>query len=219
MFDGHNLFRDSEVTYGKCWGILDYFTSHDVQMIVAAIECSHHAEDDECGGRLSEYSPFDFSSKWVGDIKGRGQLTMDYFVSVFKPYIDSKYPTLPDREHTFIAGSSMGGLMTVYALLAYNDTFSRGAALSPSFGFCARQMKELIRDSSIGETVLYTDMGSEELGSRRSRKAFGNMVTLLTEKGMYVESRIVPGGGHNEASWEKQIPFFLNTLLYGLDGE
>ncbi len=219
MFDGQNLFRDTEATYGKSWGILDYFTRHDVPLIVAALECNHHAEDEPCGGRLSEYSPFDFSNRYFGTIKGRGALTMDYLTKEFKPYVDSRYPTLPDRDHTFIAGSSMGGLMTAYALLAYGDVFSRGAALSPSFLFCPVQMKELIKNSDPCGTVLYTDMGTAELDSARHRKVFGDICALLVRKGMWVESRIVPGGEHNEASWEKQIPFFLNTLLYGLDEE
>ena len=134
MFDGQNLFSDSEATYGKSWGLLDWLTEHNTPLIVAAAECSRHAETDECGGRLSEYSPFDFSGRW-GDIKGRGELTMDWLIRDFKPYIDEHCPTLPDREHTFIAGSSMGGLMTLYALCAHGDVFSRGAALSPSLGF------------------------------------------------------------------------------------
>lgn len=219
MFDGQNVFRDTEATYGKCWGILDYFTEHNVPLIVAAVECNHHEEDEPCGGRLSEYSPFDFTSRYTGFIRGRGGLTMDFLVREFKPYVDSKYPTLPDREHTFIAGSSMGGLMTAYALLAYGDVFSRGAALSPAFWFCPAEMKELIRNSDLKDTVLYTDMGTAELGSVRSRKLFGDICALMMRKGILVESRVVPGGEHNEASWEKQIPFFLNTLLYGLDEE
>ncbi len=118
MFDGQNLFRDSDASYGKCWGILDYLTEHNVPLIVAALECNHHAEDEKCGGRLSEYSPFDFTDPEYGSIKGRGKLTMDYIVKRFKPYIDKRYPTLPEREFTFVAGSSIGGVMTVYAPLA-----------------------------------------------------------------------------------------------------
>ena len=145
MFDGQNLFCDADASYGKCWGMLEYLTANNVPLIVAAIECNHHAEEEPCGGRLSEYSPFDFEDGDWGDIKGRGRLTMEYFVNVFKPYIDDHYPTLPDREHTFISGSSMGGLMTLYALLCYNPVFSRGAALSPSLAFSPDAVKEMIR--------------------------------------------------------------------------
>ena len=216
MFDGQNLFRDSDASYGKCWGILDYLTEHNVPLIVAALECNHHAEDEKCGGRLSEYSPFNFTDPEYGSIKGRGKLTMDYIVKRFKPYIDKHYPTLPEREFTFVAGSSMGGIMTVYALLTYNDVFSRGAALSPSFAFSPASFKKLIRESDVKDTVLYMDNGSLEMTSVRARRLYGEMTSLLIKKGLYVESRVVPGGIHSESSWEQQIPFFLNTIFYQL---
>ena len=219
MFDGQNLFRDADASYGKSWGLLRYLTEHDVPLIIAALECNHHDERDACGGRLSEYSPFDFNDPEWGDIRGRGEITMDYFIHEFKPWIDAHYPTLPDRDHTFIAGSSMGGLMTVYALLTHNDVFSAGAALSPSFMFCPREVKELIRRSRPGRTVLYMDNGQLEMPSVRSRALFGEMTALLMKKGLLVESRVVPGGVHSESSWERQIPFFLNTILYQTEEE
>ena len=218
MFDGHNLFSDAEASYGKCWGMLRYFTEHDVPLIIAALECNHHAEDEPCGGRMSEYSPFDFTVPRLGTIRGRGNLTMDYIVGEFKPFIDENYPTLPDREHTFIGGSSMGGLMTLYALAAYGGTFARGAALSPSIGFSPREVKALLRAADFDGTVLYMDMGEREMRGSRARAAFGEVTSLLMKKGVLTVSRIVPGGIHSEVSWERQIPFFLNTLLYEPDG-
>ncbi|MBQ3587889.1 MAG: alpha/beta hydrolase, partial [Oscillospiraceae bacterium] len=127
MFDGQNVFFDSHATYGKSWGMLDFLQENNVPLIVAAVECNHHPDN----GRLSEYSPFSFSDDRFGTVKGRGRKTMDWFVKVFKPLIDRNFPTMPEREYTFIAGSSMGGLMTIYALTKYNHVFSRGAALSP----------------------------------------------------------------------------------------
>lgn len=217
MFDGQNLFYDADASYGKCWGILDYFEENEVPLIVAAIECNHHSEKDPCGGRLSEYSPFDFDDRYWGSITGRGKATMDYFVNEFKPFIDSHYPTLPDREHTFISGSSMGGLMTVYALMEYNGVFSRGAALSPSFGFSPRKVREMIGSAEIGRTVLYMDNGSQEMGSERAKKVYADATAQLMRKGVLVDSRVVPDGFHSEASWERSIPFFLETLFYGLE--
>ncbi len=219
MFDGHNLFKDKDASYGKSWGMLDYLTKNHVPLIIAAIECNHHREDEKCGGRLSEYSPFSFSDPYFGDITGRGRLTMEYYVNEFKPYIDSRYPTKPEREYTYISGSSMGGLMTIYALLQYNEVFSKGAALSPSFSFSPRAIKEMIKESRIGETVLYMDNGAEEMPSQRAKRLYGDMTALLIRKGIYVESRVVPGGVHSEASWERQIPFFMNTILYDWNKE
>ena len=217
MFDGQNLFRDADASYGKCWGILKYFTAHNVPLIVAAIECNHHSESDKRGGRLSEYSPFDFDGGDWGLIRGRGDLTMEYLVETFKPMIDARYPTLPDREHTFIGGSSMGGLMTIYALMEWNRVFSRGAALSPSLGFSPDRIKEMIRRTRIKRTVLYMDNGSAEMPNLRSRRLFADIASRLIRKGVLLDCRVVPEGDHSEASWELQLPFLLNTLFYNLE--
>ena len=212
MFDGHNVFLDETATYGKSWGMLEYLQNSERQLIVVGIECSHHDEREACGGRLSEYSPFDFTFRRLS-VKGRGKLTMDWIVQELMPYINAHYPVRTGRDHTFIAGSSMGGLMTFYALSAYNDIFSRGAALSPAFGFSKKDVLNMIRNTSYGNTVLYMDAGELEL-NRSGRRIFGQVSSLLVQKGILLNSRIVPGGLHNEASWERQIPFFMNTLFY-----
>lgn len=214
MFDGHNLFFDDTATYGKCWGLKEYLEDSETPLIVAAAECNH----DPDNGRLSEYSPFSAELFDAGYVKGRGKKTMDWYVEEFKPYIDAHYPTLPDREHTFIGGSSMGGLMTLYALLRYNRVFSRGAALSPSIWFARDKLETMIRNARVGQdTVLYMDYGQRELFRREMADWYGRVTGMLMEKKVNVTSRIVPGGTHSEHSWEKQIPFFVNTLLYELD--
>ena len=216
MFDGQNLFFDEDASYGKSWGIMDYLSSLEIPLIVAAIECNHHPESDPCGGRLSEYSPFDFSDPHFGDIKGRGQITMDHLVNVFKPSIDENFPTMPEREYTFIAGSSMGGLMTLYALLHYNDVFSRGAALSPAFGFAPEACADMIRNSRIDKTILYMDAGTEEMKEQRWKDTYAYMTALLIRKGIMLDSRVVPDGIHSEVTWEKSVPFFGRSLFYEL---
>ena len=124
MFDGHNVFFDSDATFGKSWGMQEYMDKTNTQMIIAAVECNHSPNH----GRLEEYSPFTFRISDVGFVPGRGKATIDWYVDVFKRGIDKNYRTLPDREHTFIAGSSMGGLMSIYALMEYNHVYSRAAA-------------------------------------------------------------------------------------------
>lgn len=216
MFDGHNVFFDEDATYGKSWGMLDYLEETQTPIIVAAVECSHAADY----GRLKEYCPFRrCEMDGVGRLCGKGKETMDWFVKVFKKYVDNHFPTLPDREHTFIAGSSMGGLMSLYAVTRYNRYFSRAAALSPSVWFANDQMDKLLRTASIGEdTVIYMDYGGEELANHPGMtKRFRTVTDLLLQRNVDLTSRIVPNGNHSEASWERQIPFFMNILLYGVD--
>ena len=214
MFDGHNVFFDEDATYGKSWGMAEFLEETQAPLIIAAVECSHAPDN----GRLKEYAPFTFDDSKFGHVTGRGRTTMEWLVNEFKPYIDENFPTIPDREFTFIAGSSMGGLMTLYAVTAYNHIFSRGAALSPSLWTSPWKIDMMIRKSRIApDTVLYMDYGSEELGWRNMEKTFGRISARLLEKKVNLTSRIVPGGDHSEGSWERQIPFFMDILFYGLD--
>lgn len=212
MFDGHNVFFDSDATYGKSWGMKTYMDRTKTPMIIAAVECNHSPE----GGRLSEYSPFTFSGGNLGHIVGRGDETMDWLIHTFKPEIDRRFPTLPDRAHTFIAGSSMGGLMSLYAILQYNDVFARAACLSPSVWVAGGQLDALIRCASVStDTVVYMDYGARELANHKNMAArLKKTVDLLLYRQIDLTFRIIPGGEHCEASWERQIPFFMHTLLY-----
>ena len=215
MFDGHNVFYDKHATYGKSWGMLDYMKKSRTQMIIAAVECSH----DPDNGRLHEYSPFPcYVESLGGRLKGKGKITMDWFVHEFKPFVDQYFPTIPDREHTFIAGSSMGGLMSLYAVTKYNKYFSRCAALSPSIWFGYDKLSHLLRTARIRkDTMVYLDYGSNEMNYHSDMLTnYTAVTTLLMSRGIGVTSRIVPGGDHSEGSWERQIPIFMNSLLYEL---
>ena len=69
MFDGHNVFFDSDATYGKSWGMGNYLNITRKPLIVVAIECNHEGD-----GRLQEYSPMDFENSTVGRVKGKGKI-------------------------------------------------------------------------------------------------------------------------------------------------
>ena len=178
-----------------------------------AVECNHAPNN----ARLSEYSPFTFQEENLGRIRGRGKWTMEWLVQELKPMIDAQYPTLPQREATFIAGSSMGGLMSLYALVAYNHVFSRAAALSPSIWLASSRVLGMVRRAElVARTPCCTWItvpGNWPIipGILHS---FSLLTSRLMDKGVWVNSRIVPNGDHCEACWEEQIPFFMQTLLY-----
>ncbi len=208
MFDGHNLFSDEEATYGKSWGLSEYLDKNKTPLIIAAVECNHEGNE-----RLSEYSPVSFERGGV-KVCGKGKKYMDWLVKTFKPYIDENYRTLPDREHTAIGGSSMGGLMTLYALSAYHKYFSRGAALSPSL-WVYNGVPDFVKTAKYRTgTRLYMDYGSKEFKNHDSQRTyFADTASALIDKKVYLTSRIVPGGTHCEASWERRIPYFINVLF------
>ena len=212
MFDGHNVFYDEDATYGKSWGMREYMDKTRTPMIIVAIECNHGKNY----ARLKEYSPYTFTSGNFGRIQGKVDKYMQWLVNSLKPMIDAEYPTLPDRENTFIAGSSMGGLMSLYAVLAYNDVFSRAACLSPSIWTSPKKLRALVREAEIDpDTVIYMDYGSKEMGNHDDMLHFYSlMVKELMDRRIHLTSRIIPGGEHCESCWEEQIPFFMNTLTY-----
>ena len=139
---------------------------------------------------------------------------MNWLIKTLKPYIDSNYRTLPDREHTFIAGSSMGGLMSLYAVCCYNNIFSRAACLSPSLWIEANKIMPILAKANVRpDTCIYMDYGSDELDNHfASAGALIAATQLLMTKQVNVTLRIIPGGNHSEASWEKQIPIFMECL-------
>ena len=212
MFDGHNVFFDSDATYGKSWGMKEYMDYTNTQMIIAAVECNHSPNN----GRLVEYTPFTFRDPKYGKIEGKGDLTMEWMINSFKPEIDRRYRTLSDRDNTFIAGSSLGGLMSLYAVLKYNHVFSRAAALSPSVWTNGAAIARIIDAATIEKgTIVYMDYGSREIKFHPTMEnQFRKVTAQLLQKEVFVTSRIVPYGDHCEACWEKQLPFAIHTLLY-----
>lgn len=209
MFDGHNVFFDEDATFGKSWGMKAYLDKNPHDLIIVGIECNN-----EGWRRLNEYSPVDFTYEQTGFIKGEGKVYMDWLVGTLKPFIDANYRTLSGPEHTIIGGSSMGGLMSLYAVCCYNEVFGRAAALSPSLWVNQEATLNMLKSADPkADTLIYMDYGSEELSNH-----FGNMevlrgaVDILLQKELRLTFRIVPGGSHCEASWEKQIPIFMQCL-------
>ena len=212
MFDGHNVFFDEDATYGKSWGMGEYLDGTETPLIVVAVDCNHRPPN----GRLNEYSPYTFDDPTFGHITGYGRRFMRWMAHTLKPLIDERYPTLPERETTWIAGSSMGGLMSLFAVSEFNHVFSRAAALSPSVwaGHC--KMEQTIRHTKFGpDTVVYMDYGSREMEGQTSvLRNFIRTADALMEQGVFVTSRIVPNGDHCEECWEEQIPLFMPVLFY-----
>lgn len=208
MFDGHNLFSDEEAAFGKCWGLDEYIEKSGTQVIIAAVECNHLGDS-----RLSEYSPVSFAYHGKR-IVGRGKKYMDWLTGEFKSFIDGEYPTLPDRENTFIAGSSMGGLMTLYALAKYPKIFGGGAALSPSLWVEEKLIPSFIYSGKFGiNCKLFMDYGEKEFAKNpKSRERFFEAAKTLSERGVALTARVNPDGGHDEQSWCKEIPFFMAVL-------
>lgn len=212
MFDGHNLFFDQDATYGKSWGLKEFLDGWDKKIILVGVECNKEGD-----GRLREYCPYRQRGWLSPDFEGRGQEYTEWLCGELKPLIDKKYPTLPGRSNTGIAGSSMGGLMSIYGVAAYNDVFSKAACLSSVIRLCRRQLLGSIQNIH-PDTRVYLSWGTEEtkkvgkfsptaIANREIAEAFwkqGAMATIFCQE----------GGRHCEADWEKQVPGFMEYLWF-----
>ena len=142
---------------------------------------------------------------------------MDWLVNTLKPMIDERYPTLPEREATFIAGSSMGGLMSLYAVSAFNGVFSKAACLSPELSSGYAQMLRQVREGPVdANSRIYLSVGENEA---RDKSAMAHradqMLTIANgfmDKGARVCPVLVRGGQACEADWGAQTERFMRFL-------
>lgn len=207
MFDGQTAFFDDTAPYGDSWRMGKVLDKLNAEVIVAAVDADRL-------DRLTEYSPFPLRTKF-GMSDGKGETYMDWLVDTFKPMIDATYLTLPEREHTFIAGSSMGGLMTMFALSHYPKVFGGGAALSPSVWVSPEKVGKMLKAAKWKDDIaLYIDYGTEELNTHgdAQRRGLTCCFDMLLEAQIPFDFRLIPRGQHNEKSWRKRIPDFLRTL-------
>jgi predicted alpha/beta superfamily hydrolase len=217
FFEGHNLFLDEDATYGKSWGMKEFLEGWSKPMIVVGIECGHDGYE-----RLSEYMPYP-SEGWFGQFEPCGEITMDWIVGEIKPMIDREYRTIPFRECTAIGGSSMGGIMALYAAIHYNNWFSKAACVSSAMGFCMKPLMADIKANPVSpDTRIFLSWGTHEAyglekkdrEDRSSRTYQWNKQTsdAILARGGRTRMYCQVGGGHCEADWEKLLPTMLPWL-------
>lgn len=219
FFDGHNLFRDEDATFGKCWGLDEYMRNWDKQLIIVGVECAH-----EGNLRMSEYLPYGTASGWLKDFEPLGDATMRGIIYELKPYIDRAFPTIPFRECTAIGGSSMGGLMAAYGLVKYNEYISKAACVSPSLGSVSGRLWHDMNNTEMSpDTRIYLSWGTMEGYGKikdpdkedrsswlyRTCRATANKVEAA---GGVAKLYCQVGGRHCEADWEKQLGIFMPFL-------
>jgi alpha-glucosidase len=204
MHDAQNLF-DAETSYVGEWKVDEYLDSiPDCETIVVGIE---HGNEK----RIDELTPY-LHEKHGG---GKGDDYLDFIINTLKPQIDNKYRTLPDTNNTTIFGSSLGGLMSFYAVIKYPNIFGNAGVFSPSFWF-NDDIYKLVEMTDIPESSrFYFLAGSEE--SEETIPDLERMVSLLQRKGVrpeHITSTIIEGGKHNEAFWSTHFSEAYQWLIY-----
>ena len=150
-----------------------------------------------------------------GTAVASGDAYLSFITDTLKPRIDRLFRTRRGPAHTGILGSSMGGLISLYAWLKRPDVFSLGGALSPSLWFGRDRLFSSIESAPLPRgRRLYLDAGTAEgAGTLRDVRA---LRSALRAKGMdrraliYLEDR---GGRHNEAAWGRRLERAIESLL------
>ncbi|WP_175060315.1 alpha/beta hydrolase-fold protein [Thermococcus sp. 2319x1] len=206
MHDGQNLF-DQATSFAGEWQVDEtlerLFKEKGFAIIVVGI-------DNGGDRRIDEYSPWVNSEYGKG---GEGDAYVRFIVETLKPYIDSEYRTLPNE--TGIMGSSLGGLISIYAGFKYPEVFKYVGAMSSAFWFNP-EIYEFVKNSTAGPEKIYIDWGTLE---GKDPKAYietnKKLVEILKEKGyregvnlMVIEEK---GATHNEYHWSRRFP---NAVLW-----
>ncbi len=212
MHDGQNLFDELTGPFGE-WGVdecMDTMTKKlNLDLIIVGI-------DNGLGERLSEYSPYDFKVKPdevnVWDVNGKGSYYLESLVYDLKPFIDSAYRTKRDAKNTFICGSSMGGLISLYGIMRYPFVFGSAGVFSPAFWTNMEALKNEIHDSNTGWTGnVYMIAG--ELEGKKYTDNMEEVAGLLKKQGKSnIISKTIANGLHNEAFWRREFPEFVRWI-------
>jgi predicted alpha/beta superfamily hydrolase len=199
--DGQNLFDRATSFAGEEWQVdetLEALSGQGLEAIAVGVD---HGGDQ----RLSEYNPL------PGGVQpARGGAYVSFLVDTLKPLIDANFRSLPDRAHTGVVGSSMGGLISLYAFFRRPDAFGLVGALSPAFWMGRGAIYEYVRAAPLVPGRIYLDNGTHENSARRMRD-------LLVERGYrpgrdlkYVAEK---DGEHRESAWARRLPEALRFLL------
>jgi predicted alpha/beta superfamily hydrolase len=210
MHDGQNLF-DPATSFSGSWNVDVAMAEVSLDGFDAIVVGIPNMGAD----RLAEYSPFEHPE--LGG--GRGDLYLDFLIDTVKPLIDERFMTIPDRDHTGIVGSSMGGLISLYAFFRHPEVFGFAGVLSPSLWLTERATFSFIESAPFNPGKLYLDVGDRE-GVRHVTKAL-QLRYILESKGyslgddlMWVEEEI---GAHHESAWARRfrdaLPFLLPNFV------
>jgi predicted alpha/beta superfamily hydrolase len=203
MHDGQNIFDEYTAAFGE-WGADECVDS----LIKKGTRACIIIGIDNGPERMQEYNPYEY--KQFG--KGKGDQYIDFLIKTLKPFVDNHYRTLPSAENTVIAGSSMGALISYYAVLKHSDVFGKAGIFSPAFQ-TAEQIKALTNSAASqlrGKLFFF-------IGGLEGESYVNNMnevVEMIGKKSdAMVYNVIDPEGSHNEQAWKKWFSAFYKWIM------
>lgn len=205
MHDGQNLF-DAATGYAGEWGV-------DETMARLASETGFEALvvgiDNGGEKRNTEMAPYDH--KELGKAEGAAYLA--FIVKTVKPFIDAGWRTRPEREHTALIGSSLGGLISHAAMLWHGEVFSRYGLFSPSYWAAPRLFDDTAKAKLPAGTRVHFYCGGREGGSMagQTRRMHRQLARQLPPAQLSLN--IAADAEHNEAAWRAELLAALTALF------
>ena len=214
LHDGQNVF-DEATSFGGEWGIdetLDQLrkTGQDVAgTIVVAVDNGGEFRSDE-------YIPWASTAlKGQAHQGGQGGAYVDFLAQTLKPYVDAHYRTRPDVAHTGVAGSSLGGLISVYAALKYPKVFGQVGAFSPAFWVCNDSLRAYTKQHPAAPMArFYFVCGPQE--SETMLPLMSQWRDELRADGVPAANlafRAPADGEHREWFWRREFPAAYRFLF------
>lgn len=231
MHDAQNLFESETSSYGDIW---DVHTAIEGLMKAHGFDGAIVVGIDHGGSivRLDEYSPWEsdrYNELKVAldldrNVGGEGAAYGEFLVSTLKPYIDERYRTLPDRENTAVAGSSMGGFISLYLGATYPEIYSKVGAFSTAGWFNSVELMSCLKSfDPKWLTRWYLDVGTNETSNPEKEdfnviyiettKSIADMLRKVGVPENQIKVVIEEGAIHNEVDWAKRLPAALMWLF------
>ncbi len=217
MHDGQNIFNGAtSFIPGMEWRVDEaaqtLIDSNSIEPII--IVGVYNTSD-----RMAEYTPtqsFDSTSKAFG-LGGNGDAYGRMLVEELKSFIDSTYRTLRDAQHTALAGSSLGALITLHLGLKYPNIFSKLAVVSPSVWWDKEMIvKEVNALHAHLPLQIWLDVGTKEGDDKTVDDAMKLRDALLAKQWglnkdlfFYIDE----SAEHNEHAWSVRMPMILKYLF------
>lgn len=205
MHDGQNLFDSYTAGYGE-WGVDEmmdslYLKNHSMAIIVGVDHGGEH--------RLTEYNPF--SNEGFG--KGRGSDYVDFLARTLKPYIDQNFRTKASLKNTSIAGSSMGGLISLYTVAKYPKVFGKAGVFSPALWIAPEIFDYLAGNKGRGNKIYFVAGDLESNQMVPDMKKIFDQLVLHGKKKRHVFYKASPDGKHSEWFWHREFPQFYEWIM------
>lgn len=197
--DGQNVFNRATSFLGEEWQVdetLEKLAARGYEAIAVGI----HNTGME---RMREYHPF----------SGYGDRYLSFMTDTVKPLIDESFRTLPDRDHTRVVGSSLGGLISLYAFFRRPDVFGGVGAFSPAFWVGRGAIYDFVHHAPYIAGKVYLDHGTRENSARPMRDLLAYKGYQDRGRGRTLKYVVKRGGRHTEAAWAKRVPGAMKFLI------